>query len=431
MLKRISVGLLLLNFTIGTGPALALPTDAETVKSMQALALESCARCDVETGLKTFRSAIMLAEKTFGKDSSYVSDLYYEAGVAAMKTSNYREAEDLLNKAVSVNPNACEAHLTLAEYYRLHGKLDSAKKEVRQVLDHDPRNIEAQCILAATYQKEGDVGKALEHYGKLQYLATMQPGAETQPSTFTPSTAPTPQSTEANPAGNLNFQRLPQPNAKPATPPPQVNPQESTAPPVTKPAPHTGNLDELLLLNQRHKPAHETHSKAKGKQHPETAAPEEEYTISGSQARLRSKVKLLTKMRRGAAAASSDEEMLPLTARPSAQAATSSARASRHERKQHDSTHNHKLPKTPKGMVPPPPAVPATIPAYMPPPKPVAPAQAAAKGPVFKAAVPKVDTSEEKPAPSPASTSSASSSSSDGDDGDFLLDWAGKKKKKK
>ncbi len=409
MLTRISVGLLLLNFALATGPAYAVPSDAETIKSMQALALESCARSDVQTGLKTFRSAIALAEKTFGKDSTYVSDLYYEAGLAAMKSSNNIEAENLLNKALSVNPNASEARLTLAEYHRSHGKLANAKLEVEQVLNHDPGNIQAKGILAATYQKEGNIAKALEEYGKMGVISQMPvpPGFRPMPaSKVQPPAAPT------GPA--LGFSRLPQPNAAPSASPakPPAQPDSSpTAPPAeTKPAP---KAEAKPAQTVESKPAGKEHDKSSsdknnkkhrrdrshGRSEQDSTAPETQYSISGFKARQHATAKLL---------------------------------------------HGAKIPK---GMVPPPPAVPTAIPVYVPPPRPTAPApkpsapapvaaqeEPTGKAPRFKAAVPHVDTSDEKPAPersAPEKTAPSSGSGGGEDDADFLLNWAGKKAKKK
>src|ERR1700722_6634740 len=113
MLKRTLVALIILQLS-SLPAAQAGSSDVASIRSMRASAMQHCAQGEVDLGLKTFEDAIRRAENTFGKDSTYVGDLCFGAGMAATKSDRYQKAEDCLTKAVTVNPNSGEARLKLA-----------------------------------------------------------------------------------------------------------------------------------------------------------------------------------------------------------------------------------------------------------------------------------------------------------------------------
>jgi tetratricopeptide (TPR) repeat protein len=432
MLRRILLGLSVLQALAITGVSATESSDVANIRTMRVNALQLCATGQVDDGLHVFENAIGLAEKTFGKESSYVADLCFDAGVAALRTDRYPKAEHCLAKAVALKPNGTEARLKLAEYYRIKGKYNEAKTQLSKVLSQDPQNVHAHEQLALTYDKEGNAAKATEQCAHLDDIISGRAAPVQLASAMMPSVRPTPPPL-ANP---INVRAAAQPKPEAATPAPA--PTEPAKPATTAPAaakppaqpaiqapPPPANkgdrkaIEKWLQQLKHQKELREQAAKKKAeienaakkkKQHGDKhdrkpaahkAAPAIETGMMGVQERIRAEAKLLTKVKKPATAATT--ELIPAGTEPVVSAPKP-------------------VPKPRRGLVPPPPPVvpvfgmPAAVP---PPPQPRPPAPT---GPKLQ---------ERKPMEDPDGGSESHSSSGGGDDdADFLLDWAGKKKKK-
>src|SRR5262249_25161469 len=115
-------------------PAAAVAGDEASIRLMRAEAIEQSAHGRIDDALVSFNNAIKMAEQDFGKDSSYVADLCFDAGLAALKADQYGKAEECLQRAVSLNPNSVEARLKLAELYKKRARLADAKEQIKRVL---------------------------------------------------------------------------------------------------------------------------------------------------------------------------------------------------------------------------------------------------------------------------------------------------------
>lgn len=161
MLRRLFLSVLFYQVLAQCGPAYAL-TDESNIRQMRALAVANSARGDIEGALNSFDSAIQLAEHSYGQDSMFVAEVYFDAGLTALRADRYQRAEQCLTKAVQLNPNSIQARLVLAECYKKRGQMAAAKRQVRTVLEKHPNCLEARRLLALMYQQEGNLAQATQ-----------------------------------------------------------------------------------------------------------------------------------------------------------------------------------------------------------------------------------------------------------------------------
>lgn len=456
MLKRLFLGLLLCKLALACGSA-ANASDDANIRQLRAMAVENSARGNVDGALSHFDSAIRQAERTFGAESAYVGDIYFDAGLIALRADRYKEAGRCLNRAVELNPNSVQARLKLAEYYKKRGQYPEAKQQMRKVLSRDPMNLEARQLLAMLYQQEGEIGKATSECSALAHLLSggraktekiafeMAPPAVAAPAPAPSSIAPVrpavrPASTPASAAATVSSIR---PTGKAA------EKAEAPKPKVDKPKPEPKKPQTV-------KPAKDDHRNKKPKPKSSTAVADSSSSW-GLQPRLKSEAILLTpvKTKKSApkietpteAKAEVKVDKLPAKVEKPAPkpAATQVADEDTSgeevgfggETSSKPKSKPAATPAKPKpepvqvvvakpapvkrgrsgGMVPPPPPV---IPSFMiPPPAAVAPPPAPKPKPKPAVEKPK---QQEAPAEQPKHSGE--------DEGDFLLDWAGKKKSK-
>jgi putative PEP-CTERM system TPR-repeat lipoprotein len=92
------------------------------------------------------------------------------AGMAALQTGAYAEAESHLRKALFTAPDALGAKRLLATTYLRMGRTDAALKEVRGLLataGDDPENL---ALAGETYLASGNVASAARHYERANAL---------------------------------------------------------------------------------------------------------------------------------------------------------------------------------------------------------------------------------------------------------------------
>lgn len=459
MLRRLLLGLLICQFALLCSSARALASEEANVRQLRAMAVEVSARGKVDDALNYFDSAIAQAEKAFGRDSSYVAEIYFDAGLVALRGDRYEKASKCLSRAVELNPNSPAARLRLAELYKKRGNLVAAKEHIQKVLDRDPGCLEARQQLAMTYQQEGNLAKATEQcyllsvaiQGKdsIAQVAYTPPPPMVSAPPATPHAAVTttimPIRPSARSVASVQVKPVPQ---KVQLPKPQPRPQPRVQPnPQTKPQPkpQTKKAEAIRLAK-----AKQQQDKKKGKRaKPEVIAETGPSSSWGLQARMKSKAVLLTPIKGKPASAESDGAGKPkpvadAEVKPEVKAAVpkptkqedDSASSGGDEEGFGGTTSAPKAtakakpvvvaapkpqpviiqaPKRPRGgMVPPPPPV---VPTFM-----IAPPPAAMVAPPPKP--------KPKPVEKPKETTPEKHSSGGEDDSDFLLDWAGKKKGK-
>lgn len=178
MLSRLLLAVAFCQLALLCSPAAAVAGDEATIRSIRAEAIEYSAHGHIEDALSSFDNAVRMAEQVYGKESSYVADLCFDEGLAALKADQYKKAEQCLQRAVAVTPNAVEARLKLAELYKKRGMMSDAKQQVQRVLQRHPDNFEAREILALTYQQEGNFLAANKECFNLSRMAQAHEAAD-------------------------------------------------------------------------------------------------------------------------------------------------------------------------------------------------------------------------------------------------------------
>jgi hypothetical protein len=440
-------------------PAYSSGSEESEIRQLRALGIEQSSRGMINEGLASFESAIRLAERAYGSDSTYVAGICFDAGLAALKTDQYQKAKECLERAVKLNPNAVEPRIKLAEFYKKRGMMQSAKEQLARVISRHPDNLEARQILAMTYQQEGKFLQANRECAYLSSIALHREAADARmalaapmPVPPVPATAAPPEvkPAEAPPAVSPIISSLRPGTAKPAVaPPPKPAPVAKKAEPP-KPAP------KPAPQKKAGKPEPKKPEPKKGKRGEQVMTAEGGPQSSwGLQPRLKSKAVLLTPVgKKGKTAAASEgggeaakpaetpkpveaakPEPKPVAKKPAPQSSIASeeeggeeegfggssartkakpAEAAKPAPKPQPVVVKVEPAKRPKGglVPPPPPVVPQFgMPMMMPAPQPVA---------------------APKPKPKPVETPAASKPAEhhESEDPDFLLDWAGKKKGK-
>ncbi len=97
--------------------------------------------------LDLYETAIQEASQQYGENSTFLADLYYEAGTAALDSSQFPVAERYLTLAVKINPYSTMAKIKLAELYRLQERPDEASKQFRQAVQINPSPVTRQAYI--------------------------------------------------------------------------------------------------------------------------------------------------------------------------------------------------------------------------------------------------------------------------------------------
>ena len=91
----------------------------------------------------------------------------YNTGLRAKLSKNYMEALKAFEQVVILYPLWAEAHFQLGDTLFRLGENDSAIKSLRTCLKHDPKNLDAQLLLANLYFKKGQKQAALTILDKI------------------------------------------------------------------------------------------------------------------------------------------------------------------------------------------------------------------------------------------------------------------------
>lgn len=293
MLRRVLLGLLAGYFAIvSTGSAISAPTDMDGVRSLRSLALEQHMRGESDTAMSTYDNALKMATDLFGKNSTYVAEILYEQAIVALACKRYSKAEDCLQDALQINPNSMCARLKLAEYLKLKGRTQEARQQASKVLAKHKDSVEARQIMALTYQEEGNVAKATQ---ECFYLDEAMHGKSHSDSENVAFTQPPP--AVAAPAINIPILSQPAPAA------------------VSKPIPVAKPIKKLEPPHKIKPPRHVEKPKPVAKPAPKPAPKPKQvqtavFTNNETTARLKSKAILLTPIKKAKNTSAASESVV-------------------------------------------------------------------------------------------------------------------------
>jgi hypothetical protein len=133
-------------------------TDASSVESpaeLRLTALDTVMKGDKHTALDLYEEAIRLANRQFGSDSTFLGDLYYEAGRLYLELDQFNQAEDYLRQAVKINPKNASARLALARLLDTRAKVQESIGQIREALLINPSSPVARQKFVQTLSKYG------------------------------------------------------------------------------------------------------------------------------------------------------------------------------------------------------------------------------------------------------------------------------------
>jgi tetratricopeptide (TPR) repeat protein len=294
MLRRVLLGLLAGYFAIAsTGAAISSPTDMDGVRSLRSLALEQHMRGESDTAMSTYDNALKMATDLFGKKSTYVSEILYEQAVVALACKRYPKAEECLQSSLEINPNSISARLKLAEYLKLKGRTQEARQQARKVLAKHKDSLEARQIMALTYQEEGNAAKATQECFFLDEAMHGKARSEAENVAFTPP----PPATIAPPAISIPLIPTPPPAAT-SKPIPSMKQNKKLEPPH--------KIKAIKIEKPKPKPVAKPAPKPAPKQPIQTAV----FHNNEASARLKSKAILLTPIKKAKNTSASSESVV-------------------------------------------------------------------------------------------------------------------------
>ena len=104
--------------------------------------------------------------------STQPKDSYYDQGVKAVKSANYKKAVKLFNKVVATKPTDADAWNYLGFSNRKLKKFDLALSAYQKALAIDPKHRGANEYLGELYLQTDDLAKAKERLKKLDDICT-------------------------------------------------------------------------------------------------------------------------------------------------------------------------------------------------------------------------------------------------------------------
>lgn len=123
-----------------TGPVRAAVGPGENPVELRLAAMDAVLRGDTSGALDLFNTAIQEANRQYGPNSTFLADLYYEAGSVALDGSQFGPAEHYLTEAVKANPYSTMAKLKLAELYRVQDRAGDAATQFKQAVQVNPNS---------------------------------------------------------------------------------------------------------------------------------------------------------------------------------------------------------------------------------------------------------------------------------------------------
>ncbi|MBX9569448.1 MAG: tetratricopeptide repeat protein [Candidatus Obscuribacterales bacterium] len=448
---------------LSLSPALAISNEASFIREFRNKAVQAQFNNDYEGAIGHYQEALNLATQTYGANSPFLAEIYYDMGSLAFTNSKFPSAGEWLNKAIKLNPNSSSSRLKLAELEALRGHPEEAVRQASIVVSKHNDDAVAHQQLAIAFDKSDDSLRAIREFGVAEQLARLDrmrsEGRAPKPVISIPSlwqpSKPTPPKDDAAKkaadakAAEAQKQAAAAEAKKAAEEAKKLKADMAKAEAAQK---NAAKKAAELKKQQDAKRAAEAAKIAKAKAaavakaakkvQPTQVVVEDAKPMTGLKANLTSKAVLLTPVgKKPAAAQSTTTEVSKPASKPLVKV----------EPKMDDSVETPDdevvkpapkkvvKPAEPKvqpavikpvkpmkgGLVPPPPPVIPTMQMMVPPPV-VPPAKPKAPPPK-KVETPKVETpKEDKPAPTHHDPGAGGA-----DDDDFLLDWGNAKGKKK
>lgn len=157
MLYKRLLSAIMMNLLVVSGfPAMALdkPISLSDPKSLRQSAFESYLQGNYDKAKVYYEQAIDQAQKSYGPNSPFLADLYYELGTISLELSKFTVASHYLPLAVEKKPNSLQARLKLVELDMLTGKEEDARIQLDAAQKAHPKSPEVQAAVVKWMIKE-------------------------------------------------------------------------------------------------------------------------------------------------------------------------------------------------------------------------------------------------------------------------------------
>lgn len=159
---------------LSLSPALAITNEANFIREYRAKAVQAQFNNRYEEAIGHYQQAVDLATQTYGANSPFVGEIYYDMGSLALTNSQFKNAEEWLEQSVKLNPNSSGGRLRLAELEALRGRTDEAVRQASLVVAKHKDDPVAHQQLAIALDKNGDGLKSLREFAVSEQLARVE-----------------------------------------------------------------------------------------------------------------------------------------------------------------------------------------------------------------------------------------------------------------
>jgi len=217
LLKRLLSAIMMNLMVISGIPAMALdkPISLSDPKSLRQSAFESYLQGNYDKAKVYYEQAIDQTQKTYGPNSPFLADLYFELGTMSLELSKFTIASHYLPLAVEKKPNSLQARLKLVELDMLTGKEEDARVQLDAAQKAHPKSPEVQAAVVKWMIKESKKARREEgNPQKEQMLAMASVSGSYYLHKLVETKPPVPHNASASPAHPAS-----KPNSSKANPP--------------------------------------------------------------------------------------------------------------------------------------------------------------------------------------------------------------------
>ena len=176
MLFKRLLSAIMMNLMVISGiPAMAIekPISLSDPKSLRQSAFESYLQGNYDKAKVYYEQAIDQTQKTYGPNSPFLADLYYELGTISLELSKFTIASHYLPLAVEKKPNSLQARLKLVELDMLIGKEEDARIQLDAAQKAHPKSPEVQAAVVKWMIKESKKARREEGNPQKEQMLAM------------------------------------------------------------------------------------------------------------------------------------------------------------------------------------------------------------------------------------------------------------------
>ncbi len=176
MLSKRLLSAIMINLMVISGlPAVAIdkPISLSDPKSLRQSAFESYLQGNYDKAKVYYEQAMDQTQKSYGPNSPFLADLYFELGSISLELSKFTVASHYLPLAVEKKPNSLQARLKLVELDMLTGREEDARAQLDAAQKAHPKSPEVQAAVVKWMIKESKKARKEEGNPQKEQMLAM------------------------------------------------------------------------------------------------------------------------------------------------------------------------------------------------------------------------------------------------------------------